>query len=165
VRYLASSKKLPIYNSSSFGFIKGRGAGDAIDRAVELRSLYEWCVKADIEAFFDQVPRSFVKERVSLALPNNSIVPLICDAIGCEIRGSSELQARVLAQGIQGGRGVRQGMPLSPYLQILFFQNSIAPSRRIKFQWFDMLTTFCYFLEVKKRLIAAGALSKSICHE
>jgi hypothetical protein len=116
VQYLASSRKLPIYNSSSFGFIKGTGSVDAIDRAVELRSVFEWVVKADIEAFFDQVPRTFLKERVWAALPNHSLAPLICDAISCEIRGSPDIQARAAAQGIRGGLGIRQGMPLSPIL-------------------------------------------------
>jgi RNA-directed DNA polymerase len=51
VNYLSSSEKLPIYNASSFGFIKGQGTRTAIEKAVELRSVYEWCVKADIEAF------------------------------------------------------------------------------------------------------------------
>jgi RNA-directed DNA polymerase len=116
VHYLERSRKLPIYNSSSFGFIKGLGTKNAIEKAVELRSLYEWSVKADIESFFDQVPRSFVRERISAVLQNHSLVPLICDAITCEIRGPSDVQARAAAQGIRGGLGIRQGMPLSPIL-------------------------------------------------
>ncbi|MCC8945235.1 hypothetical protein H8A97_08965 [Bradyrhizobium sp. Arg62] len=60
VNYLATSKILPIHNASSFGFIKGQGTSKAIEKAVELRSMYEWCVKADIESFFDQIPRPFL---------------------------------------------------------------------------------------------------------
>src|SRR5947199_9511926 len=75
VHYLDSSKRLPIYNPSSFGFIKGQGTKKAIDKAVELRSLYEWCVKADVESFFDRVPRPFLKERISAVLQNHSLVP------------------------------------------------------------------------------------------
>ena len=51
VNYFAVSKSLPVYNASSFGFIKGQGTAKAIERAVELRSVFEWCVKADVEAF------------------------------------------------------------------------------------------------------------------
>ena|SRR5258708_6667198 len=36
VRYLELSKKFPIYNSSSYGFIRGRGTRQAIEKAVEL---------------------------------------------------------------------------------------------------------------------------------
>jgi RNA-directed DNA polymerase len=116
VNYLASSKKLPIYNASSFGFIKGQGTTRAVAKAVELRSVYEWCVKTDIESFFDQVPRPFLKDRVSAALQNHSLVPLICNAIDCEIKGTSDVVSRAAAHGIKSGLGIRQGMPLSPLL-------------------------------------------------
>lgn len=116
VNYFASSKSLPAHNASSFGFIKGQGTAKAIQRAVELRSVYEWCVKADIESFFDQIPRLFLKERVAAVLQNHSLVPLIWNAIDCEIRGTTEEVMRAAAQGIKVGLGIRQGMPLSPLL-------------------------------------------------
>lgn len=86
VHYLASTRKLPIYNSSSFGFIKGTGTKEAIQKAVELRSLYDWCIKADIEAFFDRISRPYLKERASAVLKNHSLLPIILSAIDCEIR-------------------------------------------------------------------------------
>jgi len=79
-------------------------------------SVFEWCVKADIESFFDQIPRPFLKERVAAVLQNHSLVPLICSAIDCEIKGTPEELKRVGAQGIKTGLGIRQGMPLSPLL-------------------------------------------------
>jgi len=116
VEYLVSSRKIPIHNSSSFGFIRGLGTADAIARAVELRSVYEWCLKTDIESFFDQVPRQLLKDKVATALHGHSLVPLICNAIDCEIKGTSDEQARAARQGIRHGSGIRQGMPLSPLL-------------------------------------------------
>jgi RNA-directed DNA polymerase len=116
VNYLASTKKLPIYNASSFGFLKGQGTANAISKAVELRSVYDWCVKADIESFFDQVPRHILKERVSNVLQSHSLVPLIWKAIDCEVRGTTTDIKRAAAQGIKSGLGIRQGMPLSPLL-------------------------------------------------
>jgi RNA-directed DNA polymerase len=154
VHYLASSKKLPIYNSSSFGFLKGLGTAKAIDKAVELRSLYEWCVKADIESFFDQVPRAFLKERVAAALQNHSLVPLICDAINSEIRGPTDVQARAALQGIRGGSGIRQGMPLSPMLANLVlskFDRSVEANKIPMIRYADDLLLFFGTEEEAKR--------------
>jgi RNA-directed DNA polymerase len=154
VHYLASSKKLPIYNSSSFGFIKGQGTTKALDKAVELRSLYEWCVRADIESFFDQVPRTFLRERVSAALQNHSLVPLICDAISCEIKGTSDIQSRAAAQGIRGGLGVRQGMPLSPMLANLVlskFDRAVGANQIPMIRYADDMLLFFGTKEEAKR--------------
>jgi retron-type reverse transcriptase len=86
VNYLVENKKFPIYNSSSYGFIKGRGTQSAIARAVALRSKYDWCLKTDIEAFFDRIPRAYLKDRVNAALRANSLAPLIDKIIDCEIK-------------------------------------------------------------------------------
>lgn len=116
VQYLVENRKLPIYNSSSYGFIKGRGTQSAISRAVVLRSKYDWCLKTDIEAFFDRIPRAYLKSRVLAALQANSLVPLIGKIIDCEIKEDRLLKPRLTKQGIRLGVGVRQGMPLSPIL-------------------------------------------------
>lgn len=145
VNYLASSEKFPIYNSSSFGFIKGQGTAKAVQRAVELRSMYEWCIKADIESFFDQVPRPFLKDRVSAALQNHSLVPLIHNAIDCDIKGTPDVVARACAHGIKGGLGIRQGMPLSPLLANLTlakFDRAVETQRIPMVRYADDLLLF-----------------------
>jgi RNA-directed DNA polymerase len=145
IQYLTASRKLPIYNSCSFGFIQGRGTKEAVEEAVELRSIYEWCVKADIESFFDRIPRRYLKERVSAALGNHSLVPLIRDAIDCEIRTGPENQERLLRQGIKQGVGIRQGMPLSPILANLVlskFDRSIQACRIPMIRYADDLLLF-----------------------
>ena len=116
VDYLVENKKFPIYNSSSYGFIKGRGTQSAIARAVVLRGKYDWCLKTDIEAFFDRIPRAYLKDRVNTSLRANSLAPLIEKIIDCEIKEDRLLKPRLLKQGIKPGVGVRQGMPLSPIL-------------------------------------------------
>jgi hypothetical protein len=116
VDYLVTNRKLPIYNSSSYGFIKGRGVQAAIARAVNLRSTHDWCLKTDIEAFFDRIPRKYLKDRVAAALPSHSLTPLILKIIDCEIKTTAMLKPKLRKQGITLGIGVRQGMPLSPIL-------------------------------------------------
>jgi RNA-directed DNA polymerase len=145
VNYLASTKKLPIYNASSFGFLKGQGTANAIAKAVELRSVYEWCVKADIESFFDQVPRHILRDRVSAVLQNHSLAPLIWNAIDCEVRGTSTDIKRAAAQGIKSGLGIRQGMPLSPLLANLIlskFDRAVEAHRIPMVRYADDLLLF-----------------------
>jgi RNA-directed DNA polymerase len=72
-QYITSRKLFPIYNSSSFGFIKGRGTHEAIETVLKLRGKYGWCLKTDIEAFFDRVPRQYLKNRVHECLKVHSI--------------------------------------------------------------------------------------------
>lgn len=50
--HLHRRKMLPIYNSSSFGFIPEIGVRDAISRVLEYRSQYGWCFETDIIGFF-----------------------------------------------------------------------------------------------------------------
>lgn len=115
-QYITSKKLFPIYNSSSYGFIKGRGTREAIEAATRLREKYEWCLKTDIEAFFDKVPRQYLKRRVHDCLKAHSLTPVIYDAIDCEAKTTPENRQKLLKQGIRHGLGIRQGMPLSPLL-------------------------------------------------
>lgn len=145
IRYLETSRRLPISHPSSYGFIKGKGTQKAVEAAVELRSVYDWCVKADIESFFDHIPRALLKERVISGLKNHSLTPLICDAISCEIKGSPDEHARAAASGIKGGLGIRQGMPLSPLLanfMLSKFDKSITAKRIPMIRYADDLLLF-----------------------
>jgi RNA-directed DNA polymerase len=113
---IGSKKLFPINNASSFGFIKGLGPKSAIDRAIDLRGKYDWCLKTDIQSFFDRIPRLYLKERVGQALRGNSLEPLVCRVIDCEVKLTPENRENIRQQGIVAGLGVRQGMPLSPML-------------------------------------------------
>jgi RNA-directed DNA polymerase len=116
VAYLTNNEKLPIYNSSSFGFLRDRGTRAAISAAVVHRRTYDWCLKTDIESFFDRIPRPYLKSRLSRALGKHSLVPVISKVIDCEIRLTRWNRPTIQKQGVQMGVGVRQGMPLSPIL-------------------------------------------------
>ncbi len=128
--YLIQNEKLPIENEFSYGFIKGRGTKQAILRAIELRSKYAWCLKTDIEAFFDRIPRADVKSRVAKALPNSSVTPLLFKVIDCEIKETWSLKPKLTKQGILPGIGLRQGMPLSPLLANLVLSGFDASIRK-----------------------------------
>jgi retron-type reverse transcriptase len=114
--YLSAKKLFPIYNDSSFGFVKGRGVREAIEAVVRYREEYSWCLKTDIEAFFDRIPREYLKQIVSECLGRHSMVPLLNSVIGCEVKVKEHYRRRWEKQGIKYGRGIRQGMPLSSLL-------------------------------------------------
>jgi|SRR5450631_256495 RNA-directed DNA polymerase len=114
--YLTEQKKLPIYNSSSFGFLRDLGTKAAIDAAVEHRRSHDWCLKTDIESFFDRIPRQYLKARLLKALGDHSLAPIISKVIDCEVKVTQWNRPQIQKHGIQMGVGVRQGMPLSPIL-------------------------------------------------
>lgn len=103
-------------NGVSFGFVPDLGVPDAVKLAVKYRGMQPWVFKTDITAFFDRIDRKQLLDRVRSQLRQRSLHPLIESAIGCEIQAQSDKMRKSLrAMDIREGRGVRQGMPLSPF--------------------------------------------------
>lgn len=116
-------KGYKLNNQISYGFIKG--LGDAVKKAgadaVKLRNKYPWAYKADISAFFDNIEREKLKELVKRKIPCTTIHPVIFKMIDSEInRSTSSIDQKLTAKGIVKNRGLRQGMPISPYLSNLY---------------------------------------------
>jgi group II intron reverse transcriptase/maturase len=132
--HLTSKKVFPVINLSSFGFIRERGPQLAIKRALELRSKYDWCLKTDIQSFFDRIPRQYLKTKVAQTLQGNSLETLVFKVIDCEVKTTPETRAKLQKQGLVAGLGIRQGMPLSPLLANLALADfdRYVEERRIK---------------------------------
>jgi group II intron reverse transcriptase/maturase len=162
VKYLASSKILPIYNSSSFGFIEGLGTTAAIRRAVELRTKYEWCLKTDIETFFDNIQRPYLKSRVLQALGRHSLVPIISRIIDCDIKLTPSNREKVRKQGIKMGVGLRQGMPLSPILANLVLSKFDHEVQRNKIEMVRYADDLLLFFSNKEAASVGHELVKTI---
>jgi hypothetical protein len=144
IEYLVRTRKLPD-SPSSYGFIRGRGTAAALSRAIDLRGQYDWCIKTDIEAFFDRIPRDELKARVDRALPRCSVVPLINKVIDCEISETRAIKSELAKQGVKFGVGLRQGMPLSPILANLAlskFDNEVESARIPMIRYADDILLF-----------------------
>lgn len=118
---MSHRNELGIINEVSFGFIKSeqggerRGLAAARDRAAQLRSQHSWAYKSDISSFFDCIPREEVIQQTIRTLRKPSFRAILNAAVHCEIDVRDEAVARIVeSNGIIRGRGVRQGMPLSP---------------------------------------------------
>lgn len=112
-------EKRGLLNPISFGLIRSanRTVQDARRRAVQLRNSHKWVYKADIERFFDNIPRDAVRAAASSVISQRSLHNLALSFIDTEIEDGFDPDWRFLTAkaGITKGKGVRQGMPLSPY--------------------------------------------------
>lgn len=116
-RYLHKRKLFPIYNEASFGFIPEIGTQKALKELTVLRRQYDFVFETDISAFFDNIERERLIEKVKSTLGKHSLVPLLKHVITREIKTTAQCsQAKLESLGIFRGKGLRQGMPLSPML-------------------------------------------------
>jgi CRISPR-associated protein Cas1 len=97
------------FEDASFGYRPGRSVGQAVARVAYLRNAgYVWTVDGDIRAFFDEVPHAPLLDRFDRVL-------------GCA--RTTDLVERWLQVYCDGGRGLPQGMPLSPVLSNLYLDS------------------------------------------
>jgi RNA-directed DNA polymerase len=151
VAYLAKSEKLPIYNSSSFGFLRDRGTRAAINAAMTHRRFYDWCLKTDIESFFDRIPRPYLKSCVARALGDHSLVPIIKRVIDCEIKVTRWNRLSIEKDKVEMGVGVRQGMPLSPILANLALSDFDSKIERQGLKMVRYADDIAVFFESKQK--------------
>ena len=134
---LTRNDRFHLINPVSFGFVKGRGVHAAIAEAIKRRADREWVLKTDIQSFFDRIDRTKLKELIKRRLRNHSLIPLLCDAVDCEVRARTQLDRRRLQElGIHGGRGLRQGCHLSIACPTSYLLTSTKPRSHA-------VTTFC----------------------
>lgn len=122
--YLTESDRCGLENNVSYGFVSGGGVHKAVRRACRLRSSRAWAYKTDITSFFDQIDREQLKRDIRRVIRTPSLYSLLDRVIDLEIDNESkERRARIRRHGIEEGVGVRQGMPLSPFLANLVLKD------------------------------------------
>lgn len=149
-----------ILNPASYGFIaKGnednkdkprKTVRSAIEKAKEYRTNYPWVFKADISKFFDRIDRTHLKKKLS-QLPrftsSKNLLNLLMKAASCEVEeGNKRIVATLKSNDIRKGLGLRQGMPVSPFLSNIVladFDKTILKNKFNMVRYADDLVVFC----------------------
>jgi RNA-directed DNA polymerase len=146
LEYLTSKYLVKLANPISYGFIRFRKVRDAAIVACEQRAKHPWVFKTDITSFFDEIDRTLLESALRRTVRDRSLMPLLIDALTCEAEPASKTAGKkIKAMGIRVGRGVRQGMPLSPlFANVVLqdFDNAIVAADYSAIRYADDLVFF-----------------------
>lgn len=145
---LTNPDRLKVGNNISYGSLKGRGVHAAVEQAMVFRKQFSWALKTDISSFFDKINRNQLIEVLNRKLRRSSLFPLLKLVISCEIKDAKTKEHREILKnsGIKTGNGLRQGMPLSPFLSNFFlmsFDKTIIRKSFKAIRYVDDIIVFC----------------------
>jgi RNA-directed DNA polymerase len=101
------------FAAQSYGFRPGRGAKDALRRVVELLNAgYVNVVDADLQSYYDTIPRSALLERVKTKIADGTVLALLEGYLGQEVLENAKYWTPE--------QGTPQGAVISPLLSNLY---------------------------------------------
>ena len=153
--YLSQGDKCKLSNGVSFGFVPKRGVKRAAEVARDVRKDLPFAYKTDISAFFDNVERPRIEQLIHSIVRQRSLRPLLTAVLHCEIEESNpRVLEEIASAGIKPNRGVRQGMPLSPFFANLYLRGFDAHVERRKIRMVRYADDLIFFARSQAECIA-----------
>lgn len=101
------------FAAESYGFRPGRGAKDALRRVVErLNAGYVYVVDADLQSYYDTIPRRALLEQVEVKVADGKVLTLLERYLGQEVLENAKYWTPE--------QGTPQGAVISPLLSNLY---------------------------------------------
>jgi RNA-directed DNA polymerase len=135
IKDLISSKFERFNLDCSFGYVKGRNVGDAIDRVKRLAAEgRQYVLEADIRSFFDNVNQALLVEMFTREVRAGSLRPLLEQAIHVEVGNKDSFRPTDREMFPAANSGIPQGGILSPMLANFYLHKFDAAMMGRKFE-------------------------------
>jgi RNA-directed DNA polymerase len=112
-------------NKVSFAYVKRGGVEKAANQVRDYyRDGFSYVYKADIEKFFDKVDNDLLLRKISKALPDKTLMPLIRQFLEIDIANIKDIEDKTQIDYTYDPMiGIAQGSPLSPLFANVFLAN------------------------------------------
>lgn len=145
---LSIEKRFDRYNlDCSYGYVKGRTVGDAIDRVGELAAAgNNWVLEADMKRFFDTVDQDLLMQRFIKQIRIRSIEELVRKALKVEVGNLSLFRPEDQELFPAADSGIPQGGVLSPMLANFYlhpFDRAMSDAKFNLIRYADDFVVMC----------------------